>query len=161
MTKIYSGRGHKVQGRDRRELAYWNPMQPGLAIWGAFWTSIFILVDGYQTFFTWSTQEFLTAYLNIPIFFVLWIGWTIYMRRPFWRAHEMDFVTVCHSGARDPYLICSRYHLRRAFQPSKRRMLQRCLRATSLKRFSTPCFSLTGTPCVSPMLSLVLSAISA
>ena len=28
------------------------------------------------------------------IFFSLWIGWTVYMRTPFWRAHEMDFVTV-------------------------------------------------------------------
>jgi amino acid transporter len=73
-------------------------MQPGLAIWGVFWTSIFILVNGYQVFFVWNTQNFLTAYINIPIFFALWIGWTVYMRTPFWRAHEMDFVTV-RSGA--------------------------------------------------------------
>lgn len=73
-------------------------MQPGLAIWGAFWTSVFILVDGYQSFFNWNTQNFLTAYINIPIFFALWLGWSLYMRRPFWRAHEMDFVTVRHSG---------------------------------------------------------------
>jgi amino acid permease len=42
----------------------------------------------------WNTQDFLTAYISIPIFFGLWAGWTIYMRSPFWRAHEMDFVTV-------------------------------------------------------------------
>ncbi|KAH9066797.1 general amino acid permease 1 [Lactarius vividus] len=93
LTYIRFWRGHKVQGRDRSELAYWNPMQPYLAIWGVFWTTIFILVDGYQVFFVWNTQDFLTAYINIPIFFALWAGWTVYMRRPFWRAHEMDFVT--------------------------------------------------------------------
>jgi yeast amino acid transporter len=78
---------------------YWNPLQPGLAVWGVFWTSIFTLVIGYQVFFVWNTQDFLTAYINIPIFFILWIGWTVYMRTPFWRAHEMDFVTVRCVGA--------------------------------------------------------------
>jgi yeast amino acid transporter len=51
----------------------------------------------------WNTQDFLTAYINIPIFFTLWIGWTLYMRTPFWRAHEMDFVTVRCVGARFLY----------------------------------------------------------
>ncbi|KAN0105327.1 Amino acid permease/ SLC12A domain containing protein [Russula decolorans] len=93
LTYIRFWHGYKVQGLDRTQLAYWNPLQPGLAVWGAFWTSIFVLVNGYQVFFVWNTQDFLTAYINIPIFFTLWIGWTMYMRTPFWRAHEMDFVT--------------------------------------------------------------------
>lgn len=95
VTNLASGRGHKAQGRDRTQLAYWNPLQPGLAIWGVFWTMIFILFNGYQVFFEWNTQNFLTAYINIPIFFGLWIGWSLYMRQPFWRGEEMDFVTVC------------------------------------------------------------------
>jgi amino acid transporter len=47
----------------------------------------------------WNTQDFLTAYINIPIFFSLWIGWAFYMRTPFWRADEMDFVTVRRVGS--------------------------------------------------------------
>ncbi|KAH9167479.1 general amino acid permease 1 [Lactarius sanguifluus] len=97
---VSSGAGKGLQGvvtKFRAAIAvssqYWNPLQPYLAYWGVFWTTIFILVDGYQVFFVWDTQDFLTAYINIPIFFALWAGWTIYMRRPFWRAHEMDFVT--------------------------------------------------------------------
>ncbi|KAF8498527.1 general amino acid permease 1 [Russula emetica] len=93
LTYIQFWRGFKAQGLDRTQLAYWNPLQPGLAVWGVFWTSIFILVNGYQVFFVWNTQDFLTAYINIPIFFTLWIGWTVYMRTPFWHADEMDFVT--------------------------------------------------------------------
>jgi len=93
LTYIRFWCGHKEQGLDRTQLAYWNPLQPGLAIWGVFWTSVFILVNGYQVFFVWNWQNFLTAYINIPIFFALWIGWTMYMRSPFWRADEMDFVT--------------------------------------------------------------------
>jgi amino acid transporter len=102
-TEFCSGQGHKAQGIDRSLLPYWNPLQPGLAIWGVFWTSIFILVNGYQVFFVWNTQNFLTAYINTPIFFGLWIGWTLYMRTPFWRAHEMDFVTV-HSSLAQGFL---------------------------------------------------------
>jgi amino acid permease len=98
LTNSASGRGHKAQGRDRTELAYWNPLQPGLAVWGVFWTSIFILFNGYQVFFVWNTQSFLTGYINIPIFFGLWIGWSLYMRQPFWRAEEMDFVTERFDG---------------------------------------------------------------
>jgi len=93
VTYIRFWRGYKVQGRDRTQLAYYNPLQPGLAIWGIFWLTIFILVNGYEAFFVWNVQEFLTAYINIPIFFVLWAGWAVYMRAPFWRADEMDFVT--------------------------------------------------------------------
>jgi amino acid transporter len=98
-TEFCSGQGHKAQGIDRTRLAYWSPLQPWLAIWGVIWTSTFILVNGYLAFAGWNTQLFLTAYINIPIFFGLWIGWALYMRTPFWRAHEMDFVTV-RLGAR-------------------------------------------------------------
>ena len=138
--RICPGRGHKVQGIDRSQLAYWNPMQPGLAIWGVFWTSIFILVNGYQVFFVWNTQNFLTAYINIPIFFALWIGWTVYMRTPFWRAHEMDFVTV-RSGAIG-FCKCRLTAARdfRASRRSRRLKRRKSLPATWVRRSSILCF---------------------
>ncbi|KAI0058944.1 general amino acid permease 1 [Artomyces pyxidatus] len=93
LTYIRFWRGHKVQGIDRRKLSYWSGLQPYLAYWGVFWTTFFILINGYTVFWTWNTSTFLTSYINIPIFFGLWaIGW-IWMRSRFWRAHEMDFVT--------------------------------------------------------------------
>jgi hypothetical protein len=153
MTKIRSGRGHKVQGIDRSKLAYWSALQPGLAIWGTFWTTLFVLIDGYQVFFQWNSQDFLTAYINIPLFFALWIGWSLYMRRPFWRAHEMDFVTVRLSSCTPLHvcldlLTCAVF--RRAFQPSRRRTVRRNLLATSRKRSSTRCSNFPDFPGVSP-----------
>lgn len=147
--RIFSlaGRGHKIQGLDRSQLVYWNPLQPGLAVWGVFWTSIFILVIGYQVFFVWNTQDFLTAYVNIPIFLILWIGWTVYMRTPFWRAHEMDFVTV--RCVRAPFLRCfnpltwlraiSGCLFFRASLRSRRQKARKTLPATWAKRSSTSC----------------------
>jgi len=93
ITYIRFWRGHRVQGIDRTKLAYWNPLQPGLAFWGTFWTIIFILINGFEVFFPgqWNTSDFFTAYINIPAFFLLFFGYKFYKRTRFWRAHEMDF----------------------------------------------------------------------
>ncbi|KAI0034483.1 general amino acid permease 1 [Vararia minispora EC-137] len=93
LTYIRFWRGHRVQGIDRTKLAYWNKLQPGLAIYGFFWTSLFILINGYRVFFPsqWNVSTFLTAYINVPIFFALFLGYKIFYRTKFWRAHEMDF----------------------------------------------------------------------
>lgn len=90
------GRGHRVQGIDRKKLVYHSLLQPGLAIWGLFWTSLFILINGFEVFFPghWNTSDFFVAYINIPIFFILFLGWKFYRRTKFWRAHEMDFWRV-------------------------------------------------------------------
>src|SRR5882762_4654384 len=94
-SNIFPGSGHRAQGLDRTEYVYHSKLQPWLAIWGTFWTCLLILINGFQVFFTWNTSDFFTAYINIPFFFILWAGWRIYKRTRFWRAHEMDFVTVC------------------------------------------------------------------
>ncbi|KAI0050990.1 general APC amino acid permease [Auriscalpium vulgare] len=85
--------GHRAQGIDRKKLVYWNPLQPYLSMWGMFWTCFFILINGYTVFWNWNTADFLTSYINIPLFFALWGGYWIFKRTRFWRASEMDFVT--------------------------------------------------------------------
>jgi amino acid transporter len=93
LTYIRFWQGHRAQGLDRTKLVYHSKLQPGLAIWGLFWTSLFILIDGYEVFFPgqWDTSTFFTAYINIPIFFGLFLGWKIIKRTRFWKAREMDF----------------------------------------------------------------------
>ncbi|THH16695.1 hypothetical protein EW146_g3987 [Bondarzewia mesenterica] len=86
-------RGFKVQGLDRTKLIYYSKLQPWLAIWGLFWTCLFILINGFEVFFNWSTSLFLTSYINVPLFFLLYFGWKIFKRTKFWRAKDMDFVT--------------------------------------------------------------------
>lgn len=85
--------GLKAQGLDRTKLIYYSTLQPWLAIWGLFWTVLFVLINGFEVFFSWDTPLFITSYINVPIFFALWIGWRVYKRTRFWRASEMDFVT--------------------------------------------------------------------
>ena len=84
----------KAQGFDRKKSAYYSSLQPYLSCWGVFWCVIFILVNGFAVFFSFDVSDFLVAYINIPIFFVLFVGWKVIKRTKFWRADEMDFVTV-------------------------------------------------------------------
>ncbi|KAI6097683.1 general APC amino acid permease [Pisolithus croceorrhizus] len=94
LTYLFFYRGLKAQGINRKErLYYWNSLQPGLAIWGFTWCSIFILINGFEVFWSFKASGFLTAYINIPIFFGLYLFWKITKRTKVWKPEEMDFVT--------------------------------------------------------------------
>lgn len=94
LTYLFFRRGLSAQGIDRKErLHYWNPLQPGLAMWGLTWCIIFILVNGFEVFWSFNAAGFLTAYINIPIFAGLYLFWKITRRTKVWKPEEMDFVT--------------------------------------------------------------------
>ncbi|KAG6872319.1 hypothetical protein C0995_010922 [Termitomyces sp. Mi166 len=93
LTYIFFRRGMKAQGRDLKANVYHNPLQPFVAYWGVFWTLFFILVNGFAVFFDFNASGFLTSYLNIPIFLVLYLGYKFYKRTKIWKPEEMDFVT--------------------------------------------------------------------
>lgn len=84
----------KAQGFDRKKSAYYSNLQPYLSCWGVFWCITFILVNGFEVFFVWDVQTFLTDYVNIPIFFGFYFFWKIWKRTKFWKPEEMDLVTV-------------------------------------------------------------------
>ncbi|KAG2065996.1 hypothetical protein BDR04DRAFT_1107476 [Suillus decipiens] len=93
ITYIFFYRGLQCQGIDRRQLHYWNPLQPWLSVWGAIWCILFILINGYTVFWDFNTSEFLTSYLNIPLFFGLFLFWKTTRRTAIWKPDEMDFTT--------------------------------------------------------------------
>ncbi|KDQ26494.1 hypothetical protein PLEOSDRAFT_1057045 [Pleurotus ostreatus PC15] len=93
ITYTRFNRAMKVQGYDVTANVYHNRLQPYLAYWGIFWTTIFILINGFEVFFDFQADDFVTAYINIPIFFALFLGYKIIGRTRFWRAHEMDLWT--------------------------------------------------------------------
>lgn len=106
----------KAQGFDRTKLVYHSKLQPYLSIWGIFWVSIFILVNGIAVFWDFNASDFLTSCMsflfsplfslsithddislqsdiNIPLFFLLYIVWKVLKRTKVWKPMEMDFVT--------------------------------------------------------------------
>ncbi|PPR02279.1 hypothetical protein CVT26_011698 [Gymnopilus dilepis] len=93
VTYIHFRRGLLAQGYDPAANAYHNKLQPYVAYWGAGWTMFFIIINGFAVFWDFNASGFLTAYINIPIFLVLFLGYKIVMRTQFWKPEEMDFVT--------------------------------------------------------------------
>ena len=108
----FTDRGFRAQGFDRKQLVYFSSLQPWLSIWGIFWTTIFILINGFQVFWSFNASDFLTACMhgtvkslqrtltlfildiNIPLFVILYFGWKLFKRTKIWKPLEMDFVTV-------------------------------------------------------------------
>jgi amino acid transporter len=104
-------------GIDRTQFIYYSGLQPWLSYWGVFWTALFILINGFAVFFKFNPSDFVTACMyslllsrvlpthlyypdiNIPIFFLLFVGWKIYKKTKFWKADDMDFVTGIPSVA--------------------------------------------------------------
>ncbi|KAF9525951.1 general amino acid permease 1 [Crepidotus variabilis] len=93
LTYVFFRRGLLAQGFDPKQNTYNNPWQPWLSYWGMFWVAIFILVNGFQVFWNFKAADFLTAYINIPIFISLYVGWKLYKRTKVWHPLDMDFVT--------------------------------------------------------------------
>jgi amino acid transporter len=93
VTYVFFYRGMKAQGFDLRKNVYNNRFQPYIAYWGIFWTTVFILINGYAVFFDFNASDFLVAYINIPIFFSLYFGYKIWKRTRLWHPLEMDFTT--------------------------------------------------------------------
>ncbi|TFY64487.1 hypothetical protein EVJ58_g2599 [Rhodofomes roseus] len=94
VTYLRFYKGLKVQGIDRTKFSYYSNLQPYLAWWAIGWLIFFILINGFAVFWVWNTDSFITAYINIPIFAVLYVFWKVFKRTRSWRPDEMDFVTA-------------------------------------------------------------------
>ncbi|EIM81765.1 general amino acid permease 1 [Stereum hirsutum FP-91666 SS1] len=86
--------GLRAQGINRKiDGIYRSRLQPYAAMWVIFWAIFFILVSGISVFFSWNTSNFVAAYVNLPIYAVLYCGWKIYKKTKILPLAELDFVT--------------------------------------------------------------------
>jgi amino acid transporter len=93
-TYIYFYQAIQAQDRDVRENAYNNKFQPYLAYWGCAWTVFFILINGFKVFFgKFKASGFITAYINIPIFFFMYAGYKCFKDTKVWTGMERDLVS--------------------------------------------------------------------
>lgn len=71
--------GCKAQGIDRNELPWKGPFQPYGAWIALISFGVILLTGGYTTFIKghWSTETFISAYINIPIILCLYFGYKI------------------------------------------------------------------------------------
>ncbi|GAA6044046.1 hypothetical protein JCM8097_001390 [Rhodosporidiobolus ruineniae] len=85
----------RVQGLDRKTFPYVAPFQPYLSYFGFFMITVIILFSAYTVFLkhNWDTGTFVTAYITIPWFIIMWAGWKWYRGTTFVRLQAMDFET--------------------------------------------------------------------
>ncbi|KAG8744203.1 hypothetical protein FRC12_014864 [Ceratobasidium sp. 428] len=85
----------KRQGIKRDNFPYIAPFQPYASWFGAIFVSLVLLFNGFRVFLAgnWDTSSFVAAYICLPIFFVLCLGWKFVHRTEWVRLEDMDFVT--------------------------------------------------------------------
>ncbi|KAF8858960.1 hypothetical protein BDZ45DRAFT_590539 [Acephala macrosclerotiorum] len=88
----------EAQGVDRNTLVFKSHFQPYTAWFAFFYFAMIILFNGFDVFVGknhshWSITNFLTAYIGIPIFFVLFVFWKVYKRTPFIHPADADITT--------------------------------------------------------------------
>jgi len=87
----------KAQGVDRnKDLLFKSPFQPYTAYVPLFFFTIIILFNGFKVFTrsdgasNWNVQDFVTAYVVIPIYFAFFLFWKILKRTKFVKPAEAD-----------------------------------------------------------------------
>lgn len=74
--------GMRKQGISRDELPWKAPFQPYLAWISLCAFALLLLTSGYATFIHghWNTETFISSYINIPIFAMLYFGSKFFMK---------------------------------------------------------------------------------
>ncbi|KAF7343067.1 Amino acid permease/ SLC12A domain-containing protein [Mycena venus] len=93
LTYIRFYHGLKAQGIDRSKFVYWSRFQPYLAYWAFLWSLLIILFNGWTVFIKgeWNVSDFIVAYVNLPIFAMLYGAYKIVRKSKVVPASRMDF----------------------------------------------------------------------
>ncbi|KAL9635645.1 MAG: hypothetical protein Q9164_003327 [Protoblastenia rupestris] len=87
----------KAQGVDRNTLAFKSPFQPYTAYFCLIFFALVAIFNGFYVFGSatkkFDVNDFITAYVGIPIYFALYLFWKVFKRTGFVRAGEADIQT--------------------------------------------------------------------
>lgn len=82
-----------ANGMSRDDLPYKAPFQP----WGSWFaliaTGIITFFKGFDTFLPFTVDTFVTSYIGIPTFFVLWLGYKIAYKTKLIPSNKVDLVS--------------------------------------------------------------------
>ncbi|KAJ7625664.1 amino acid permease/ SLC12A domain-containing protein [Roridomyces roridus] len=103
LTYIRFYQGLKHHGIDRTTFTYRNAFQPYPAYWALGWSIVIVLFNGCSVFIRgeWVTSSFIIAYINIPIFLLLYGAYKIFKKTKIVSVEAMDF----HSNVPPPETI--------------------------------------------------------
>ncbi|KAG6850812.1 hypothetical protein H0H93_008115 [Arthromyces matolae] len=95
VTYVRFHKGMKVQGYDRKKLPFSSSLQPYAAWYAIVWCLLICLTSGWQVFLkgNWAVDTFVTNYLPLALFPVLYFTVRFTSKTPIIDAQDMDFVS--------------------------------------------------------------------
>lgn len=105
VTYVRFHKGFKHQGLDRSKLPYASALQPYAAWYGMISCAFICLFSGWQVFLKgkWVAADFVTNYLPLMLFPVLYIGAMFWKRVPPVKIQDMDFISGLDEIEADTY----------------------------------------------------------
>ncbi|KAN0127424.1 Amino acid permease/ SLC12A domain containing protein [Lactarius tabidus] len=91
--RFYYGLKAQGAGRDGVYGIYRSIFQPYAGMYVVFWSVIFILVSGISVFWNFNGPDFVAAYINLPIFALLYVGWKVIKKTKIHPLSQLDFTT--------------------------------------------------------------------
>ncbi|CAE6378040.1 unnamed protein product [Rhizoctonia solani] len=97
--------GMKAQGIDRTKLPYFTNLQPFAAWYGMIFCLLICFFSGWKVFLKdqWATDTFVTNYIPLVLFPILYAGAKYFYRQPMHKPHEMDFYSGIAEIEADTY----------------------------------------------------------
>ena len=83
----------KAQNVDRNTLVFKSFFQPYTCIFALSFFAMVIVFNGFDSFYPFSVESFVTAYVGIPIYFCLFAFWKIFKRTKWIDPSEADIFT--------------------------------------------------------------------
>jgi len=105
LTYIRFHSGMKAQGIDRTSLPFYSSLQP-FAAWYALVVILLVCItSGWQVFLrgNWKTDTFITNYLPLILFPIMYFGARFYYKTAPVKSHDMDFVSGVAEIEADSY----------------------------------------------------------
>ncbi|KAG6831278.1 hypothetical protein H0H92_011788 [Tricholoma furcatifolium] len=95
ITYVRFYQGLKVQGYDRSKMPFASGLQPFAAWYGLIFCFVICFFSGWKVFLkgAWATDTFITNYLPLFLFPMLYFSARFYTRKPMVAPEDMDFVT--------------------------------------------------------------------
>ncbi|ORY87962.1 amino acid permease [Protomyces lactucae-debilis] len=90
LSHIRHTAGWKAQGYSRSSMPYQSWYQPYQAYAGLILSTIFTLIQGYSSFAPFNIEDFVVAYIVLPVSVLGYIGWKFWHKTRWLRSHEMD-----------------------------------------------------------------------
>lgn len=105
VTYLRFYKGMQVQGIDRKTLPYYTNLQPYAAWWGVVSTLTVCFFSGWSVFLNgkWSTATFVTNYILLAAWPVMYFGARLYYRTKPVAPEDMDFKSDLAEIAADSY----------------------------------------------------------